>query len=58
MKTPWMVEETINRMPEIEIYKMVSLNVVKEMKNALEQNRRAMFYPDETEYDSETKQYL
>lgn len=58
MKIPWLTNNTIEKMNSSDIYKSVSWTTVREIKNALEQNRMAMFYPDETEYNTETKQYL
>ena len=58
MEIPWYADEAIKHTPLVERYRVVSLTMVTELKNAIQQGRRAMFYPDETEYDKENKKYL
>jgi len=58
MEIPWYTNDAIDRTPLIDRYRVVSITMVKEIKNALEQNRKAMFYPDETEYDKKTHKFL
>ena len=58
MKIPWLTKKSIEQCDTLTIYRMVSWATVSEVKNSLKQNRRDMFYPDETEYDMEKKEYL
>ena len=58
MEIPWTDIDTVKRTSLVERYRMVSWTMVAELKNAVKQGRRAMFYPDETEYDKAKKKYL
>ena len=58
LKMPWMHSITIDLMPIHDKYRNVSWTMVAEFKNALIQDRKAMFYPDESEYDRDKKKYL
>jgi len=58
MEIPWLTSNNIKRLTLIERYRSVTWAMVTELKNALKQNRKAMFYPDETEYDIDKKKYL
>ncbi len=58
MKIPWIGDGTKSKLTTREIYQMVSWAMIRELRNAIQQKRMAMFYPDETEYNSETKEYL
>jgi len=52
MMVPWKPKEVVEAMDGFEIYKNVSITTVLNVKNALEQNRNADFYPDVTIPDS------
>jgi len=58
MSIPWVPGDAKQRLSPLDIYRTVSWTMVTEIKNALQQNRTAMFYPDETEYDKDKKKYL
>lgn len=59
MKVPWYADiKQVNEKRPIDVYRMVSIQTIIELKNALTQNRNAMFFPDETEYDKENKKYI
>jgi len=58
MEIPWLTPDGIERLSLIDRYRTVTFTMVTELKNALLQNRKAMFYPDETEYDKVKRKYL
>lgn len=55
---PWTDAITIDLMHIHDKYRNISWTMVAGIKNALIQNRKAMFYPDESEYDKDKKKYL
>ena len=53
MLLPWKTAELVSAMDRLEIYKNVAVTTVLAIKNALEEGRRADFYPGTTIPDSQ-----